>query len=96
MRADFALAYNENHSQEWRLNLSDLNAGDTATVLDVADAQPNDPIARRLRELGFVAGESVRVLTRAPFGGDPLLVFVGSTRFALRRSEAARIAVARA
>ena len=44
----------------------------------VRDAQPNDAIARRLRELGFVPGESLRLVTHAPFGGDPLLVKVAN------------------
>ncbi len=59
------------------------------------DAQTGaaDMIAHRLKELGFVPGESVRLITTAPFGGDPLLVQVGFTRFALRRSEAARVLV---
>ena len=46
---------------------------------------------RRLRELGFVAGEEVQVVAGGPFGADPLLVQVGFTRFALRRVEAARV-----
>ena len=62
-------------------------------VRKVQDDFPNDPIARRLRDLGFVAGEPVRIVARAPLGGDPLLVQVGATRFALRRNEAARIRV---
>ncbi len=73
------------------MNLLDLPVGHQGTVRSVRDAQPNDAIARRLRELGFVPGESLRLVTRAPFGGDPLLVQVGYTRFALRRSEAARV-----
>ncbi len=52
-----------------------------------------DMIAHRLKELGFVPGEQVRLITTAPFGGDPLLVQIGFTRFALRRSEAKRILV---
>ena len=59
-------------------------------VREVEDVQAGDPIARRLRELGFV-GEPVRIVALAPLGGDPLLVQVGFTRFALRRSEAARV-----
>jgi ferrous iron transport protein A len=62
-------------------------------VQDVEDAHPADPIAQRLRELGFVSGEPVRIVARGPLGGDPLLVQIGSTRFALRRSEAARVTV---
>ena len=52
-----------------------------------------DPIAQRLRDLGFVQGEPVRVVAAGPLGGDPLLIQIGSTRFALRRSEAARVHV---
>jgi ferrous iron transport protein A len=62
-------------------------------VQDVEDAHLADPIAQRLRELGFVSGEPVRIVARGPLGGDPLLVQIGSTRFALRRSEAARVTV---
>lgn len=50
-----------------------------------------DVIARRLQDIGFVPGETVKVITCAPWGGDPLLVQVGTTRFALRKAEAERI-----
>ncbi len=64
----------------------------TVAVIDaVQDSGENDAIARRLRELGFVAGEVVSVVASGPFGAEPLLVQVGFTRFALRRSEAARV-----
>lgn len=64
----------------------------TVAVIDaVQDSGENDAIARRLRELGFVAGEAVSVVAAGPFGAEPLLVQVGFTRFALRRSEAARV-----
>ncbi|MDR6935532.1 ferrous iron transport protein A [Luteibacter sp. 3190] len=62
-------------------------------VQSVSDAHPADPIAQRLRDLGFVAGEPVRLVARGPLGGDPLLIQIGSTRFALRKSEAARVDV---
>lgn len=78
------------------MTLLDLPTGGTAIVAAVHDAHANDAIARRLRELGFVAGESVRVVTRGPFGGDPLLVQIAGTRFALRRVEAARVQLAAA
>ncbi|HMH68370.1 MAG TPA: FeoA family protein [Pinirhizobacter sp.] len=75
------------------MRLSELPRGAPAMVQDVEDAHPADPIAQRLRELGFVCGEPVRIVARGPLGGDPLLVQIGSTRFALRRSEAARVTV---
>jgi len=33
----------------------------------------------------------VEVVARGPIGADPILVQIGFTRFALRRSEAARV-----
>lgn len=75
------------------VTLSDMPLHRVATVESVQDRQPNDTIARRLRELGFVAGEEVTVLAMGPVGREPLLVQVGYTRFALRRSEAARVQV---
>ncbi|MCB1560354.1 MAG: ferrous iron transport protein A [Xanthomonadales bacterium] len=76
------------------MRLDELKTGQNALVKDVQASHENDLIARRLRDLGFVSGEPVRIVARAPLGGDPLLVTVGFTRFALRRTEAARINVA--
>jgi ferrous iron transport protein A len=75
------------------LKLSELPRRTAATVESVDDLAPNDAIARRLRELGFVGGERVEVLAAGPVGAEPLLVQVGYTRFALRRAEAARVLV---
>ena len=47
-----------------------------------------------LEEIGFLPGERVMVMTRALPGGDPLVVRVGSSTFALRRVEAACVQVA--
>jgi ferrous iron transport protein A len=73
------------------LNLAELARRVEARVESVQELAPNDAIARRLRELGFVAGERVEVVAAGPFGAEPLLVQIGFTRFALRRSEAARV-----
>lgn len=75
------------------MKLSELPRRTAATVESVDDQVPNDTIARRLRELGFVAGERVEVMAAGPIAAEPLLVQVGYTRFALRRSEAARVRV---
>jgi ferrous iron transport protein A len=64
-----------------------------AVVWGVQAVSLHDPIARRLRELGFVPGEPVRVVAKGPVGADPLLIQIGFTRFALRRAEAARVLV---
>ena len=75
------------------LNLAELPHRTAATVESVEDRGAHDAIARRLRELGFVAGERVEVMAAGPFSAEPLLVQVGFTRFALRRSEASRVRV---
>ena len=46
-----------------------------------------------LEEIGFIPGEQVKVLARSLPGGDPLVVRVGTSTFALRRVEAACIHV---
>jgi ferrous iron transport protein A len=45
-----------------------------------------------LHELGFIPGETVCLMARAA-GGDPLVIRVGSSTFALRMAEAACIAI---
>ncbi|WP_256643825.1 FeoA family protein [Stenotrophomonas sp. 9(2022)] len=75
------------------MTLSELPLHTPAVVDSVQDLQANDAIARRLRELGFVKGEEVRLIAKGPVGGEPLLVQVGFTRFALRISEAKRIVI---
>lgn len=75
------------------MTLSELPLDTSAVVESVQDLHANDAIARRLRELGFVKGEEVRLVAKGPVGGEPLLVQVGFTRFALRISEAKRVVV---
>ena len=73
------------------MTLTDLPHRTLAIVDSVQELGENDNIARRLRELGFVDGEQVEVVAQGPLGAEPLLVQVGFTRFALRRSEASRV-----
>lgn len=75
------------------MRLSELPQQMLAVVEAVEDRSAGDPIAIRLRELGFVSGEPVRVTAAGPLGGDPLVVHIGNTRFALRRREAERVRV---
>jgi ferrous iron transport protein A len=74
--------------------LSDLPRNTPAVVAGVSDLIANDPISARLRDLGFVAGEAIRVTATGPIGGDPILVQIGYTRFALRRAASARVKLA--
>lgn len=46
-----------------------------------------------LEEIGFIPGEPVCLLARSLPGGDPLVVRVGASTFALRRAEAACVLV---
>ncbi|MDR2925163.1 MAG: ferrous iron transport protein A [Azoarcus sp.] len=48
---------------------------------------------RWLDEIGFSAGEQVRLMAKAVPGGDPLVVRVGQSTFALRCAEAACVSV---
>ncbi len=73
------------------MRLTELAKGVAAIVDHVTDQHSADAVAARLRDLGFVQGEPVRVVATAPWGGDPIVVQIGSTRFALRRAEAQRI-----
>lgn len=73
--------------------LSDLPLGARAKVSHIDDRVPQDLISARLRDLGFVKGEPVRVVAAGPIGADPLLIQVGFTRFALRHGEASRVLV---
>ena len=49
---------------------------------------------RWLEEIGFMPGERVELKARGFLDGDPLVVRVGQSTFALRRAEAACIEVA--
>lgn len=75
------------------MRLSELPRYATAIIQHVEASYADDPIARRLADLGFVPGETVRLTATGPISADPLLVQIGFTRFALRRSEAARVLV---
>ena len=46
-----------------------------------------------LEEIGFIAGEQVTMMAKGLPGGDPLVVRVGTSTFALRRAEAACVRV---
>ena len=46
-----------------------------------------------LEEIGFIPGEQVMVMARSLPGGDPLVVRVGGSTFALRLMEAACVHV---
>ena len=73
------------------MTLFQLKTHTSAIVAGVEDRSEHDAISRRLREIGFVPGEVVKVVGQGLIGREPLLVQVGFTRFALRRNEAERV-----
>jgi len=75
--------------------LSHLKKGDTANVIGMAEGDDAEHTAmkRRLLELGFAAGETIRIVAESFPRRDPIAVRVGNTTFALRRHEASMIRV---
>lgn len=67
--------------------------GETLAVLKVNAPSQAPEWERWLEEIGFIAGEQVRLMAKAIPGGDPMVVRVGQSTFALRRAEAACISV---
>ena len=73
--------------------LSGMKLGQLAVIKNAIQHSEDDSIARRLRNLGFVEGEEITLVSYGPLGRDPLLVQIGFTRFALRYSEANRVEI---
>lgn len=69
------------------LTLDQLRPGEVGQIVRIEGV---DGISCRLREMGFVPGESVQFLTAAPLG-DPLKCMIQGSRIALRGSEARRV-----
>ena len=79
------------------MRLSDLKVKQSAVIQQVHretnDTSSPDLVASRLETLGFIPGTKVQVITKGVFGGDPILIQVGFTRFALRKFEAEKIEI---
>jgi ferrous iron transport protein A len=82
--------------------LTELRRGDIVRVAGLAvessaalSIEERDLMISRLRDLGFVAGARCELLARMWLGGDPLVVRIGGSTFALRRAEAAAVLVQR-
>ncbi|EOR03863.1 iron transporter [Acinetobacter gyllenbergii] len=79
------------------MNLFQVKEDQTVKIIDLKKGEQyqdkNDPVLERLELLGFRVGESLQVLAKGLFGGDPVLVQIETSRFALRKNEAERIFV---
>ena len=71
-----------------RILLSSLELHEPATVQAVTAPTHAPEWADWLAQIGFLPGEAVTLTARARPGGDPLVVRVGDSTFALRRAEA--------
>jgi ferrous iron transport protein A len=67
--------------------------GDALVVHRIHPPQGAPEWARWLEEIGFLVGERVMLMARALPGGDPLVIRIGQSTFALRRAEAACVQV---
>jgi ferrous iron transport protein A len=76
-----------------RCKLDDLLLRESATVVEVTAPRHAPEWFGWLAEIGFLPGERVQLLGRAVPGGDPLVVRVGDSTFALRVAEAACVQV---
>lgn len=66
----------------------------TMAIVQQVAAPPAMPDwASWLAEIGFLSGETVQVIARSALGGDPLVVRIGDSTFALRKAEAACVQV---
>jgi ferrous iron transport protein A len=77
------------------MGLHQLACNTAAEVVGMNATQDDEErgVALRLLEIGFLPGESVRVIAHGFPGHDPLAVRVGHTTFALRSHEAALVQV---
>jgi len=73
--------------------LDRLPRGKWAKVVSVSSLYLNDDVTERLLHLGFMPGAALVIVAHAPWGSDPILVEIGTTRFALRHAEANRVTV---
>ncbi len=73
--------------------LDQAERGRTYTVRQVTPDPRVPERARQLEEIGFFPGELVTVMTRGFPGGDPLVVRIGQSTFALRGAEAACVQI---
>jgi len=82
-------------ADDGELRLADLATGAAARVVSVSPGEGAAPLemGRRLAELGFLPGETVRIVARGLLAREPIAVRVGTGTFALRLFEAACVRV---
>ena len=75
------------------VNLANAAIGTPFAVSKLIRPTASPEWANQLEDIGFLPGERVAIMARGMPGGDPLVVRVGMSTFALRLAEAACIEV---
>lgn len=73
--------------------LADIAIGEKCVVRQLLAPATMPEWLAQLEDIGFIAGEPVTLMARGAFGGDPLVVRIGLSTFALRKAEAACVLV---
>ncbi|MBR7799955.1 FeoA family protein [Undibacterium fentianense] len=74
-------------------SLAEIAVGEYGTVSHLQAPDEMQEWATQLEDLGFIVGEPVTLMARGAFGGDPLVIRIGLSTFALRKAEAACVIV---
>lgn len=83
----------KNASSERVKNLSDIMIGERCVVRQLLAPSDMPEWQTQLEDIGFIAGEPVTLMARGALGGDPLVIRIGLSTFALRKAEAACVLV---
>ncbi|MFC0349266.1 FeoA family protein [Undibacterium danionis] len=73
--------------------LANISIGEKCVVRQLLASTSVPEWLTQLEDIGFIAGEPVTLMARGAFGGDPLVVRIGLSTFALRKAEAACVLV---
>ncbi|MBI3711639.1 MAG: ferrous iron transport protein A [Burkholderiales bacterium] len=74
-------------------SLADIAIGEPCIVRQLIAPAAMPEWSTQLEDIGFIAGEPVTLMARGAFGGDPLVIRIGLSTFALRKAEAACVLV---
>ena len=75
------------------MNLDQVKLGSLYRVSKVNAPKGAPQVKGQLEDIGFLPGEPVTVLRKGLLGNGPYMVRVGTSTFALRKSEASMISV---
>jgi ferrous iron transport protein A len=92
-RISHIISANDNHSQkhhkgEIQMSLAMINLGETRVIIDL---KGKDDVKRHLQDIGFVKGESVKLLSQNDSG---MILLVKGVRIAINKGLASKIMVA--